>query len=107
MDASLRQTFGKIDFHTSITQVTTDNIVMWVTKTQILLATLRTQNQPRKRFYVFLEVEQLSPSVGYARSQRQSPTVPLSGKIISLDAGLRMDGFLALDLCGDRSVAFN
>ena len=58
-------------FHTFITQVTTDNIVMWVTrlsivdwvysKTQTLLVTLRTQNQFREESYVSLEDEHLFP----------------------------------------------
>ena len=69
-------------FQTFITQVTTDSIVMWVTrlnivdwvyfKTQILLATLRTQNLPRVESYVFSEVEHLSPSVGCARNRNLS-----------------------------------
>ena len=50
-----------------ITRTTIDNIVMWViqlhtadlvcSKTQILLVTLRTQNQPQVDTYVFSEVE--------------------------------------------------
>ena len=69
-----------------ITPVTADHIVMWVTrlsivdwvysKTQILLTTLRTENQPREEgSYVFLETELLSPLVGCARSKRQCRTV--------------------------------
>ena len=56
-------------FNTFMTQVIIDNIFMWVTehniadcvhsKTQILLATLRTQNQPWWGSYVFLEVGHL------------------------------------------------
>ena len=48
-----------------------DNVVMWVirlsivdwvcSKTQILLETLKTQNQLREEFYVFSEVEHLFP----------------------------------------------
>ena len=51
--------------------MTTDIIVMWVTqlntadwvcsKTQILLVTLKIQNQPPDVFFVFLEVEHLFP----------------------------------------------
>ena len=44
-------------------------------KTQILLATLKTQNHPRVESFVFVEIEHLSPSVGCARSKRQHPTV--------------------------------
>ena len=40
----------------------------------------------------------LCPSVGCARSKLQYHTVPQKSKIISLDAGLRMDGLPALDL---------
>ena len=64
--------------------MTSDKIVTWVTRlsivdwvhfeTQTLLATLRTQNQLRRESYVSLEAEQLSPSVGCARSKHQYPT---------------------------------
>ena len=83
----------------------TDNIVMWATqlsivdwvyfKTQTLLATLKTQNQPLGETCVSSEVEHLFPSVGCARGKLLSRT---ESEIISLDAGLRMDGILALDL---------
>ena len=66
-------------------QVTTDNTVMWETrlsivdwvcsKTQILLATLGTENQPRERTYVSSEVEYSSASFGCARNKRQCLTV--------------------------------
>ena len=94
MDSGLRQTCGKIDF-TFITQETADNIVMRATrlsivdcvysKTQFLLATLRILNQLRVESCVSLEAEHLSPSVGCT-------------SIISMDAGLRMDVLLVLDL---------
>ena len=48
--------------------------------------------------YEPLQAEHLSPSVGCVRNKRQYPTVLQNLKIISLDAGLRMDGLLALDL---------
>ena len=59
------------------------SIVDWVYfKTQTLLATLRTRNRPRERgggvlciFGSRTEVEQLSRSVGCARSKHQYPTV--------------------------------
>ena len=56
--------------------VTRPSIVDWVhSKTQILLATLRTQNQLRwEESYVYSEVEHLSASVRCARSKRQYPT---------------------------------
>ena len=96
-------------FHTFITQMTTDNIVMWVarlsivgwvySKTQTFLATLRIQNQPRVESYASLEAEHLSPLVGCAKYKRQYPThSSTESEIMSLDAGLRMDGPPALDL---------
>ena len=71
---------------TFTTQVTTDNIVMWVTrlsivdwvysKTQTLLATLRFQSQPRKRSLMYLWKPNICPpSVGCARSKLFSLTV--------------------------------
>ena len=64
-------------------------------KTQTLLGTLRTQNKLQEEFCVFSEVEHLFQSAGCARSKRYSST---ESEIISLDAGLRMDGLTALDL---------
>ena len=65
--------------------MTTDNMVMWVTrhtivdwvyfKTQTLLATLRTRNRAQVVSRVSLEAEHWSPSVGCARNTRQYPTV--------------------------------
>ena len=56
-----------------ITQVITDNMVMWETrlstvdrvysKTQILLATLKTPNQPWSESYVSSEVKRQYPTV--------------------------------------------
>ena len=69
----------------------TDNVVMWVTrlsvvdwvysKTQTLLATLRTRNQPRVESYVSSEAEHSFPSAGCARSKRQCLTVPQNRKL--------------------------
>ena len=54
-------------FHTFITHMTTDNIVLWLSivawsysKTQILLETWRTQTQPQEESYVSLEAHQLN-----------------------------------------------
>ena len=76
---------ARLFFFTFVTQTVIDNIVMWATllslvdcvcsKTQTLLATSGTQNQPQVVSCVFLEVEQLSPSVGCARSKHQCSTV--------------------------------
>ena len=46
----------------------------------------------------FRKVEHLFQSVGCARSKHQCLTVPQESEVISLDAGLRMDGIPALDL---------
>ena len=67
------------------------------------------QNLLRVEHCAFLEVIRLFQSVGCARSKHQYPTVvQTESEIISLEAGLRMDGLPALDLveCGDRSVTF-
>ena len=71
-------------FHTFITQVTIDDIVMWVTrlsivdwtysKTQILLMALRIQNQPWDESYISLTDQHFVLWVGFARSKRQYPT---------------------------------
>ena len=75
------------------------SIVDWVhSKTLTLLATLKTRHQPQGESCVFAKVEHLFLSVGRARNKRQSTTVLQNQKIISLDAGLRMDGLPALDL---------
>ena len=62
--------------------VTRHSIVDWVwSKTQTLLATLTTQNQPRSESYVFLEAEHFFPQVGRVRSKRKYPTVLQSQKL--------------------------
>ena len=45
-------------------------------KTQILLETLKTQNQHQVESYVSLELEHLFPKVQCERSKRQCLTVP-------------------------------
>ena len=88
--------------------MTTGNIVMcetrlsivgWVySKTSIFLATLRTENQPRVESYVFLEAEHLTPFSWMCKKQTSVSHSSTESEIVSLDAGLRMDGLLALDL---------
>ena len=80
--------------------VTRLSIVDWVySKTQTLFATLRNQNQPRTESCVSLEAEHLSPKVGCVRNKQTSVShSSTESEIISLDAGLRMDGLPALDL---------
>ena len=75
------------------------NTADWVySKTQILLVTLKIQNQLQEESYVSLEVEQLLPLVGCAKKQTSVCHRSAESEIISLDAGLRMDGILALNL---------
>ena len=59
---------------------------------------LKTQNQHQAEFCAFLEVEHLCRSVGCASKQTSVSHSSAESEIISLDAGLRMDGLLALDL---------
>ena len=65
---------------------------------QTLQEILKTQNQHQAEFCAFLEVEHLYRSVGCARSKSSVSHSSTESEIISLDAGLRMDGLLALDL---------
>ena len=88
--------------------MTTDNIVMWVTrlsivdwvyfKTRTLRATLGTLNQLREESFVYSEAELLSPSVLMCKRQTTVSHSSTESEIISLDAGLRMDGLVALNL---------
>ena len=48
--------------------------------------------------YVFSEIEHMFSLIRCARNKRQCLTVPQNRKVISLDAGLRMNGLFALDL---------
>ena len=92
---------------TFIIHVTTNNIVMWKKlpnnsdldyfKTPILQEILRIQNLHQVEHCAFLEAIHLFQSVGCVRNKLQFRTVQQS-KIMSLDAGLRLDGFPALDL---------
>ena len=75
--------------------VTRLSIVDWVcSKTQILLGTLRTQNQFREESgsRTFVTISWL------CRKQTSVSHRSTESEIISLDAGLRMDGVCALDL---------
>ena len=81
---------------------------MWVTrlsnfdwayfKTQTLLATLKTRNQRREEFHVSSEVEHLSPNSWMCKKPSSVSHGSAESEILSLDAGLRMDGLFALDL---------
>ena len=81
-----------------------DNVVMWATrlsivdwvfsKTQTLLATLRIQNQLRVSLMYLWK-----PNICHHWLDVQETNVSSTkSEIISLDAGLRMDGLPALDL---------
>ena len=93
-------------FRTFITQLTADNVVMWVTrlsivdcvdsKTQTLLATLRIQNQLRESL-MYLWKPNICPTGWMGKKQTSVSHSSTESEIMSLDAGLRMDG-LALDL---------
>ena len=70
------------------------SIADWVcSKAQTLLAILGTQNQPQEVSCVFLEAKTFVPVSWMCKIQTSTES-----EIISLDAGLRMDGLLALDL---------
>ena len=113
-------------FHTFTTQMTTNNITMWVTrpsivdwvyfKTQALLATLRTRNQLREES-MYLRECRTFVTISWMCSDQTSVSHSYTvSEIISLDAGLRMDGLLVLrstnntarqgraqgDFCNDR-----
>ena len=68
-------------------------------KSQSLLETFRTQNQLQEELCIFLGVRKTFVPISWM-CKKQSPVSHTSteSEIISLDAGLRMDGLLALDL---------
>ena len=67
-------------------------------KTPILREILRIQNPLLEEHCAFLEVTHLFPKVGCVRNKLPFHTVQQNSDIISLDAGLRLDGIPALDL---------
>ena len=80
----------------------TNSIVMWETlpnnadwdcfTTPILRVILRIQNRLLEEHCALLEVIHLFQSVGCVRNKLQFRTVQQNQQIISLDAGLRLDG---------------
>ena len=75
------------------------SIADWVySKTQILLVILKNQSRNHVVSCVFLEVELLFHSVGCVGKQISVSHGSTESEVISLDAGLRKDGLLALDL---------
>ena len=93
---------------TSITRVITNNIVLWVIlqnkadwdcfKTPILQEILRIQNLHQVEHCAFSEVIRLFQSVGCVKKQTSVSHSSTESEIISLDAGLRLDGIPGLDL---------
>ena len=80
---------------TLVTWETRLSIVVWVfAKTQLLMETLKIRDEHQEESVVSLEVEH--SLVGCARSKLLHSS--MESVVISLDAGLRMDGILALDL---------
>ena len=78
---------------------TRHNIVDWVCfKTQTLLEILRTQHQPQEVVLCILGSRTFVPVRWMCKKQTSVSHSSTESEIISLDAGLRMDGLLALDL---------
>ena len=79
-----------------------DNIAMWVDcfKTLTLLETLKIPNRPREDFCVSsAEVEHYFPQVECVKKNKTSVShISTESEVISLAAGLRMDGIPALNL---------
>ena len=75
------------------------SVVDWVcSKTQTLLETLKIRNQPRGGFCVSLEVEHSFLNGWMRKKQTSVSHVSTESEVISLDAGLRIDGILAPDV---------
>ena len=65
-------------------------------KTLISLETLKTQNQHQEEFYAFSEVNVRAISLSWMRKKHTSVSHGSTGaEVISLYAGLRMDGISA------------
>ena len=79
--------------------VTRRTTVDWVCfKTQALLVTLRTLNQPRGKCFCIFGSRSFVRMSGMCQKQTSVSHSSTESEIISSDAGLRMDGILALDL---------
>ena len=75
------------------------NTANWVhSKTPILLVTLKNKNQPLGEFCVFFGSRTFVPISWMCTKQTSVSHISTESEIVSLDAGLRMDGLLALDL---------
>ena len=108
MDTSMWQTTSQIHFlHSSNKWLSpklscgehgTSLSIRAIPRLRNLQEILKTRNQHQVEFGAFSEAEHLYQSVGCARSKPQCLTVPRNMIFFSLDAGLRMDGLLALDV---------
>ena len=67
-------------------------------RTLTLTEILRTQNRPRVKFCAYFEVTRSFPQVGCERKKLLFRHSSTESEIISLGAGLRVDGIPALDL---------
>ena len=95
-------------FPTFISRVITANIVMWAMrlnivdwsyfKIQTLQKILKTQNQHQAEFCAFFGSRTFVPISWMCKKQTSVSHSSAESEIILLDAGLRMDGKLALDL---------
>ena len=107
------------DFLEFITQITVDNIVMWVIrqtivdwyccKTQTLLETLKIRNQPRREFCVSSEVEHSFPYVWMCKKQTNFSLSQFNWIWSYLFGCLFAHGWYFRSRskrCGDGSVAF-
>ena len=89
--------------------MTTENVVMWVTrlsifdwvysKIQILLVTLRIQNQTSGEVFCIFGSRTFVPTKWMCKKLTSVSHSSTESEIISMDAGLRMDELPALDLC--------
>ena len=71
----------------------------WVCfKTQILLAILKTRNQPQRGVLCIFGSRTFVPISWMCKKQISVSHSSTESEIISVDAGLRMDGLLAFDL---------
>ena len=77
----------------------THRITDWIcSKTQTLMATFRTRNQLQEVSFVFFGCRTFVPVRWMCKKQTVVSHSSPESEIVSLDAGLRMDGLLALDL---------
>ena len=108
MDQNIVTNAWRVWSRTFIVHVITNNIVMWETlpnnadwdcfKTLILQETLKTQNQPQVEHFCIFGSHTFVPVSWMCKKQTSVSHSSTESEIISLDAGLRLDGIPALDL---------